>query len=149
MSCLSQPRETTPFPIEHYFAIFEGLKSWALVIEHHYGLGQQSWHEDLLRAVFRLAFLEGFLYAQNGTDVNLAAGCRYVLEELRREMHRTVAAEVLGETPGFGLRPVEIHLEFMTAAARWMMALKLWSVLSARMAMRLNSLSLQKKFSMR
>src|SRR6202034_3323431 len=28
------------------------------------------------------------------------------------------------------------------------MALKLWSVLSARMAMRLNSLSLQKKFSM-
>jgi len=47
------------------------------------------------------------------------------------------------------LRPVEIHLEFMTAAARWIMALKLWSVLSARMAMRLNSLSLQKKFSMR
>lgn len=47
------------------------------------------------------------------------------------------------------LRPVEIHREFMTAAARWIMALKLWSVLSARMAMRLNSLSLQKKFSMR
>lgn len=50
---------------------------------------------------------------------------------------------------GTSLRPVEIYLEFMTAAARWMMALKLWSVLSARMAMRLNSLSLQKKFSMR
>ncbi|MER8832879.1 hypothetical protein [Mesorhizobium sp. M0909] len=47
------------------------------------------------------------------------------------------------------LRPVEIHREFMTAAARWMMALKVWSVLSARMAMRLNSLSLQKKFSIR
>jgi len=47
------------------------------------------------------------------------------------------------------LRPVEIHREFMTAAARWMMALKLLSVLSARMAIRLNSLSLQKKFSMR
>ena len=47
------------------------------------------------------------------------------------------------------LGPVDIHLEFMTAAARWMMALKLWSVLSARMAMRLNSLSLQKKFSIR
>ena len=37
----------------------------------------------------------------------------------------------------------------MTAAARWIMASKLWSVLSARMAMRLNSLSLQKKFSIR
>ena len=47
------------------------------------------------------------------------------------------------------LGPVDILLEFMTAAARWMMAWKLWSVLSARMAMRLNSLSLQKKFSIR
>ena len=44
---------------------------------------------------------------------------------------------------------VEIHREFITAAARWMMASKLWSVLSARMAIRLNSLSLQKKFSIK
>ncbi len=44
---------------------------------------------------------------------------------------------------------VEIHREFITAAARWIFAAKLWSVLSARMAMRLNSLSLQKKFSIR
>jgi hypothetical protein len=44
---------------------------------------------------------------------------------------------------------VEIHRELMTAAARWMKAAKLASVLSARMAMRLNSLSLPKKFSIR
>src|SRR3546814_13223068 len=43
--------------------------------------------------------------------------------------------------PSSGLRPVEIHREFMTAAARWTMALKLWSVLSALMAIRLHSLS--------
>ena len=47
------------------------------------------------------------------------------------------------------LGSVEIHRELMTAAARWMMAVKLVSVLSARIAMRLNSLSLQKKFSIR
>ena len=47
------------------------------------------------------------------------------------------------------LGPVEIHRELMTAAARWIIAWKLWSVLSARMAIRLNSLSLQKKFSIR
>src|SRR3546814_16783496 len=56
---------------------------------------------------------------------------------------------LLGPAILFVLRPVEIHREFMTAAARWTMALKLWSVLSARMAIRLNSLSLQKKFSIR
>ncbi|WP_210213285.1 hypothetical protein, partial [Sinorhizobium meliloti] len=35
---------------------------------------------------------------------------------------------------GTRLRPVEVHPEFMTAAARWVMALELWAVLSARMA---------------
>ena len=47
------------------------------------------------------------------------------------------------------LGPVGIHREWITAAERWIMAEKLRSVLSLRMAMRLNSLSLQKKFSMR
>lgn len=37
----------------------------------------------------------------------------------------------------------------MTAVARWIMAEKLWSVLSERIAMRLNALSLQKKFSIK
>ena len=48
-----------------------------------------------------------------------------------------------------GLGSVEIHLEFRTVAAAWIIAAKLASVLQARMAMRLNSLSLPKKFSMR
>ena len=43
-----------------------------------------------------------------------------------------------------GLGPVGIQREFMTAAARQIIAEKLSSVLSARMAMRLNSFSLQK-----
>src|SRR5207247_1935530 len=50
-------------------------------------------------------------------------------------------ADVLGS--------VWIHLEFITAAVRLIIASKLRSVLSARMAIRLNSLSLQKKFSIR
>jgi len=61
--------------------------------------------------------------------------------EFEQERAREGAPEDLG--------PVEIHLELMMAAARWMQAAKLWSVVSARRAMRLNSLSLQKKFSMR
>lgn len=48
-----------------------------------------------------------------------------------------------------GLVPVEIHRELMMAAPRWIIAAKLVSVLSLRMATRLNSLSLPKKFSMR
>ncbi len=100
---LALPPDGRNFPIEHYFSIFEGLKSWALVIEHHYGLGQQNWHGDLLRTVFQLAYFEGFLRMQTGPDVNLAAGCRYVLEDVRGRMNRAIASEALGDLPGFGL----------------------------------------------
>ena len=47
------------------------------------------------------------------------------------------------------LGPVEIHRELMIAAARLTIAPKLWSVLSLRLAMRLNPFSFQKKFSTR
>lgn len=100
---LATPLDSVLLPIEHYFAIFEGLKAWALVIENHYGLGQQNWHGDLLRAVFQLAFFEGFLRVQTGPKINLGAGCRYVLEMIRTSMNRAVATEVLGDIPGFGL----------------------------------------------
>ena len=56
---------------------------------------------------------------------------------------------VLGGIPTINLGSVEIHRELMTAAARWMAALKLELVLSARIAIRLNSFSLPKKFSIR
>lgn len=48
-----------------------------------------------------------------------------------------------------GLGPVENQRELIIAAPRWTIAAKLVSVLSLRMATRLNSLSLQKKFSIK
>src|SRR5258708_9379499 len=47
------------------------------------------------------------------------------------------------------LGSVEIHLEWMTAVARQIIASKLPSILSLHIAMRLNSFSLPKKFSIR
>ena len=119
---LATPPDSTTFPIEHYYSVFEGLKSWALVIENHYGLGQQNWHDDLLRVVFQLAFFEGFLRAQNGPDVNLAAGCRHILEMVRTRMHRAIAVEgTRGNTwlwIGLGMFSVLIpsfnHREYLT-----------------------------------
>lgn len=100
---LDSPSSGSNFPVEHYFSVFEGLKSWALVIENHYGMGQQNWHADLLKTVFQLAYFEGFLRVQTGPHVNLAAGCRFVLETVRGHMNRAIATEVLGDLPGFGL----------------------------------------------
>jgi hypothetical protein len=100
---LQQPEDRDEFPIEHYMSVLEGIKSWALIIEHHYGLGTQNWHSDLLRAVFRLAFCEGFLRVQTNPDLNIASGCRYVLETVRAALNRAVVTEVVGTVPGFGL----------------------------------------------
>ena len=52
------------------------------------------------------------------------------------------AGQVILESGSLG--PVEIHRDWMTAALAWIMAAKLLSVLQARMAMRLYSLSLPK-----
>jgi glycosyltransferase involved in cell wall biosynthesis len=100
---LDAPTEGRPFPVEHYFAVFDGLKSWAIVLEHHYGLGAQNWHGDLLKAVFLLAFYEGYIRAQINAPVNIPNACRYVLEQTRRALDRAITTEALGALPGFGL----------------------------------------------
>ena len=93
--------------------------------------------EDHDGKVYELAGDDAYTLADLAAGISRQTGKAIPYKNLPRDEY----AAVLG--------PVEIHREFMTAAARWMMALKLWSVLSARIAMRLNSLSLQKKFSIR
>jgi hypothetical protein len=51
-------------------------------------------------------------------------------DELTKGVDRTI--QIAPSNPG----PVEIHLELMTAAEMWIIAAKLWPVLSLRMAMR-------------
>ncbi len=77
---------------------------------------------------------------------------RFIDETTNRSRLRQgpdLAGQTLAIFALVGLGSVEVHRELMTAAVRWIMASKLRSVLSARMAIRLNSLSLQKKFSIR
>src|SRR5258708_27970259 len=60
------------------------------------------------------------------------------------------AATILAAAWKFlGLGSVEIHLEWMTAVAREIIASKLPSVFSLRIAMRLNSFNFPKTFSLR
>jgi glycosyltransferase involved in cell wall biosynthesis len=97
----TNPDEAT-FPIDHYLAIFEGLRSWLSVIENHYGLGTQNWHGDALGAIFHQAYLEGYTRSQTRPDLNYASACRYMLETVRTDLNRAVFSEVIGSLPGFG-----------------------------------------------
>jgi glycosyltransferase involved in cell wall biosynthesis len=94
--------DQTNFPIDHYLAIFEGLRAWLSVIENHYGLGTQNWHGDALGAIFHLAYLEGYMRSQAAPDLNYASACRYMLETVRTDFNRTIFSEVIGNLPGFG-----------------------------------------------
>jgi glycosyltransferase involved in cell wall biosynthesis len=106
LSELSARLKTNPdqenLPIEHYLAIFEGLRSWLIVIENHYGLGTQNWHGDALGAIFHLAYLEGYMRGQTGPHLNYASACRYMLETVRNDFNRAIFSEVIGSLPGFG-----------------------------------------------
>jgi glycosyltransferase involved in cell wall biosynthesis len=97
----TNPDETN-FPIEHYLAIFEGLRSWLCVIDNHYGLGTQNWHGDALSAIFHLAYLEGYMRSQVSSNLNYAAACRYMLETVKTDFNRAIFSEVIGKIPGFG-----------------------------------------------
>jgi glycosyltransferase involved in cell wall biosynthesis len=102
ISRLKTNPDQTNLPIEHYLAIFEGLRSWLIVIENHYGLGSQNWHGDALGAIFHLAYLEGYIRNQVRSEFNYANGCRYILETVRNKFNRAIFTEVIGSMPGFG-----------------------------------------------
>jgi hypothetical protein len=90
-------------PIEHYLSVFEGIKSWAIVLEHHYGLGSQNWHAELLRTIFELAYFEGYIRSKTDPRLNYAGACRFVLESVRSSLNKAIFTELLGDASGPGL----------------------------------------------
>jgi glycosyltransferase involved in cell wall biosynthesis len=96
---LREPISEKALPIEHYFTVFEGIKSWALIVEHHDGLGSQNWHGDLLKAVFHLAYCEGYLRAITRPDANLPLAARTILERTIGEVNHALFREIIGVAP--------------------------------------------------
>lgn len=95
---LREPVTDQPLPIEHYFTVFEGLKSWALILEQHNGLGSQNWHGDFLKAIFRLAYCEGYLRTVARADANLALAARCVLDRTIGDLNQAIFREIIGST---------------------------------------------------
>lgn len=113
-------------------AVLEGVKAWARLIEARSNLGSQHWHADLLRAVFHLCYLEGFIASSSSPDVNLAAAYRYALEELTERLRRSVQVEfsgyALGAVQAMHQRPALVLREasrLRNLARRWPILWKL------------------------
>lgn len=84
-------------PAHHYSTMIEGIRAWALVIDHHQGLGSQNWHTDFLSAVFRLSLLDAYLMLRTDRPAVQASAYRYLVEDFRAQMGRALATEVFGD----------------------------------------------------
>ncbi len=103
LSALNEALREAPdggVPVDHYMTVFEGLKSWALIVEKLDSLGSQNWHGDLLSAVFELGYFEGYLRTIVRSDANVAAGARWLFERVTGKLKQAAFRELLG--PGFG-----------------------------------------------
>ena len=90
----------TPLHPEHdkrvpdLLSVIEGIKSWARLTESRFQLGSQHWHEDMLHAVFRLCFLEGFIMHSSDPEANLAAAYQRILDDFVWFMNRAIQVEL-------------------------------------------------------
>ncbi len=100
--------------------------------------------EDRVGVYVQVATESGFAEADEAHEAAVAGEVEAEEAVLATEPTTPAGALELLRFIANQLGPVGIQREFMTAAARQIIAEKLSSVLSARMAMRLNSFSLQK-----
>jgi len=85
----------------HYSTVIEGIKSWAIILDKHHGLGSQNWHQDFLSAVFQLAFLESYVMLQVVSPSAQVRAYRHLLDDFKLRLTRAVETEVLGDLPNF------------------------------------------------
>jgi glycosyltransferase involved in cell wall biosynthesis len=81
-------------------SVVEGIKSWVRLIESQLQLGSQHWHDDLLRAVFHLCYLTGFVLNWSRPDGNLAGAYRFAIDEFLLYMNRALHTELAGAALG-------------------------------------------------
>jgi len=79
-----------------YLAVIEGVKSWARIQESKNTLGRDAWHDDLLFAVFELAFLQGFVIAQSNGSANFSAAYDHILSRCVTRLQKIVHTELVG-----------------------------------------------------
>ncbi|HEY0836427.1 MAG TPA: glycosyltransferase [Azospirillum sp.] len=82
-------------------SIVDALKAWARLLESEHRIGSQHWHDDLIRGVFELAYLQGFVQAWDRPDANLCAAYRLLLQRFTQHMQRSLRAEILGDAVSF------------------------------------------------
>jgi hypothetical protein len=83
-----------------YLSIIEGIKAWVRIMEHEGRLGNEAWHEDMLFAVFEMAYLQGFIAGAEDAHTNFQAAYSYTLNRAKIRISRVLESEATN-SPSF------------------------------------------------
>lgn len=124
-----------------FVSVIEGVKSWVRLVDQHQQLGSQWWHDELLTAVFRLCYLQGYVMTAHDPDDNVSAAYYLMLDELLRSVNRVIHVELTGHAFGrsdvvglFSLTPPAARVSRLRAwASRQPLLARAWRALRARL----------------
>ncbi len=88
-------------PRADLLSMIEGLQAHPCVLEAQGTLGQEPWHDDLLRAVFTLSYLQGYIFANEYPLANYDAAYRFLIERFQSDLHLSLVFGVFGRVPPF------------------------------------------------
>jgi glycosyltransferase involved in cell wall biosynthesis len=77
-----------------YLTVIEGIKAWARVLEHEGQLGNEAWHEELLFAIFEIAYLQGYVINASSGAANYAKAYSHILSRAKIRLGRILDTEV-------------------------------------------------------
>jgi len=88
-------------PRADLLSVLDGLQAWPCLLEVDGTLGQEAWHEDLLRGVFHISYLQGYILANDYPWANYDAAYRYVVDQFQSAVHGSLMFEFFGRKPPF------------------------------------------------
>src|SRR6202043_3818525 len=77
-----------------YISLIEGIKAWARLISAKPYFGREAWHQDLLFAVFALAFEHGFVNSRISSSSNVVAAYQKIFSNFLRASRRIIGHEI-------------------------------------------------------
>ena len=86
----------TDATIADYLSVIEGIKSYVRISERRADFGGSYWHDDLLSAVFELAYCQGFVMTAAVPGSNLAAAYEFIVNRFFERTSGIVRREVTG-----------------------------------------------------
>ncbi len=84
-------------PTADYLALMEGIKAWARILEHEGLLGNEAWHDELLFAVFEMAYLQGYVTLAARAHSNHAKAYAIILQRAKIRIGRIIESELTAD----------------------------------------------------